>query len=94
MTLREIQPQAIPINFLLPIAGAPFGNLNTHPNPRKCLNILCLTRLANPRSEVRAAGGCEYHLRQLKPLALYSVDSISVEGYLTTGGTSVNEAAV
>ena len=91
LTLREIKPQAVPINFLVPIEGTPFGSLDTGLNPRKCLKILCLTRFLNPNSEVRAAGGWEYHLRQLKPLALYPADSIFVTGYLTTGGTSVSE---
>ncbi len=91
LTLREIKPQAIPINFLVPIEGTPFGGLDTKLNPRQCLKILCLTRLVNPQSEVRAAGGWEYHLRELKPLALYAADSIFVTGYLTTGGTSVKE---
>ena len=91
LTLREIKPQAVPINFLIPIEGTPFGGLDTGLNPRKCLKILCLTRFLNPQSEVRAAGGWEYHMRELKPLALYAADSIFVTGYLTTGGTSVSE---
>lgn len=91
LTLREIRPQAVPINFLIPIEGTPFGSLDTGLNPRKCLKILCLTRFLNPTSEVRAAGGWEYHMRELKPLALYPADSIFVTGYLTTEGTSVGE---
>ncbi len=91
LTLREIRPQAVPINFLIPVEGTPFGSLDTKLNPRKCLKVLCLTRFVNPQSEVRAAGGWEYHMRDLKPLALYAVDSIFVTGYLTTGGTSVSE---
>lgn len=91
LTLRQLQPQAVPINFLIPIEGTPFANLDTGLNPRKCLKILCLARFLNPKSEVRAAGGWEYHLRELKPLALYPADSIFVTGYLTTGGTSVRE---
>lgn len=91
LALRQIKPQSIPINFLIPIEGTPFEDLNTKLNPRKCLRILCLTRIINPQSEVRAAGGWEYHLRELKPLALYAADSIFATGYLTTGGTSVKE---
>ncbi len=91
LTLREIKPQAIPINFLIPVEGTPFAGLDTKLNPRRCLKILCLTRFTNPQSEVRAAGGWEYHMRALKPLALYAADSIFVTGYLTTQGTSVNE---
>ncbi len=91
LTLRGIKPQAIPINFLIPIEGTPFANLDTKLNPRRCLKILCLTRFTNPQSEVRAAGGWEYHMGALKPLALYAADSIFVTGYLTTQGTSVDE---
>ena len=91
LTLREIKPQAVPINFLVPIEGTPFASLDTGLNPRKCLKILCLTRFLNPASEVRAAGGWEFHMRELKPLALYPADSIFVTGYLTTSGTSVGE---
>jgi biotin synthase len=92
LALREIGPEAIPINFLVPIEGTPFGGVNTGLDPRKCLRILCLARLLNPRSEVRAAGGWEYHMRSMKPLALFPADSIFVTGYLTTSGTSVSEA--
>ena len=90
--LRDIQPEAMPVNFLVPIAGTPFGEIATGLDPRKCLKILCLARLLNPGSEIRAAGGWEYHMRSLKPMALYAADSIFVTGYLTTGGISVQEA--
>jgi biotin synthase len=41
---------------------------------------------------VRAAGGWEFHMCQLKSLAFFVADSIFIEGYLTTEGTSINEA--
>jgi len=91
-TLRDIKPHAVPINFLIPVQGIPFEDRSKDLNPRRCLKALCLARLLNPKSEVRAAGGREYHLRSLQPLALYVVDSIFVAGYLTTGGQSANEA--
>ncbi len=91
LTLREIQPQAVPVNFLIPIGGTPLESVDTRLDPRRCLKVLSLARFLNPQSEVRAAGGWEYHMRTLKPLALYVVDSIFATGYLTTEGTSVNE---
>jgi len=91
LALREIKPEAIPINFLIPIDGTPFEGMDTKLSPQKCLKVLCLARLINPPCEVRAAGGWEYHMRRLQPLALYAADSIFVTGYLTTGGTSVKE---
>ena len=90
--LRDIKPQAVPINFLIPVKGTPFEDRAMDLNPHRCLKALCLTRFLNPQSEVRAAGGREYHLRSLQPLALYIVDSIFVAGYLTTGGQSAQEA--
>lgn len=90
--LSDIKPQAIPINFLIPVKGTPFENRATDLDPRRCLKTLCLARFLNPKSEIRAAGGREYHLRSLQPLALYVVDSIFVAGYLTTGGQSAQEA--
>jgi biotin synthase len=90
--LRDIKPHAVPINFLIPVKGTPFEDRATDLDPRKCLKVLCLTRFLNPRSEVRAAGGREYHLRSLQPMALYIVDSIFAAGYLTTGGQSAREA--
>ncbi|MEJ2658426.1 MAG: biotin synthase BioB [Desulfobacterales bacterium] len=90
--LRDIKPQAVPINFLIPVKGTPFENRATDLDPRRCLKALCLARFLNPKSEVRAAGGREYHLRSLQPLALYVVDSIFVAGYLTTEGQSAQEA--
>lgn len=91
MDIKTLKPEAVPINFLIPIEGTPFGEVNMDLTPRKCLKILCLARFLNPKSEVRAAGGWEYHMRSLKPLALYAADSVFVSGYLTTGGTSVKE---
>ena len=93
LTLGNLNPQAVPINFLIPIDGTPFQGLDTRLDPRRCLKVLCLARFLNPKSELRAAGGWEHHLRHLQPLALYAVDSIFVSGYLTTQGTSVKEAS-
>lgn len=90
--LRDIEPSAVPINFLIPVKGTPFENRKTDLNPHRCLKALCLSRFLHPQSEVRAAGGREYHLRSLQALALYVVDSIFVAGYLTTGGQSAEEA--
>ncbi|GHO72194.1 hypothetical protein KSC_110860 [Ktedonobacter sp. SOSP1-52] len=48
LALRELEPQSIPINFLLPIEGTPFSQYQ-HLQPYDCLRILCLTRqIAHP----------------------------------------------
>ncbi|MBI3933119.1 MAG: biotin synthase BioB [Acidobacteria bacterium] len=83
--LRALDVDSIPLNFLIPIAGTPLGGLD-YLTPQKCLAILCLFRLVNPSKEIRIAGGREYHLRSLQPLALYVADSIFIGDYLTTRG--------
>jgi biotin synthase len=84
-SLRELDVDSIPLNFLIPIAGTPLGGLETL-SPRKCLAILCLFRFINPAKEIRIAGGREYHLRSLQPLGLHVADSIFIGDYLTTRG--------
>jgi biotin synthase len=83
--LRQLDVDSIPLNFLIPIAGTSLGGVE-YLTPQKCLTILCLFRLMNPSKEIRIAGGREYHLRSLQPLALYVADSIFIGDYLTTRG--------
>ena len=90
LRLGQLQAEAVPINFLLPIPGI---RLEKAPplNPRFCLRVLSLFRLANPRGELRIAAGRELHLGPLQPLGLYAANSIFVGGYLTTGGQAPEE---
>lgn len=91
LALRDLAPDSIPINFFNPIKGTPLEHVN-YLTPLKCLKILCLTRFLNPRIEIRPAGGREFHLRSLQPLALYPANSLFVSGYLTTSGQTPEEA--
>jgi biotin synthase len=90
LQLGELQVEALPINFLEPIAGTP---LEGRPglNPRYCLKVLSLFRLANPKCELRIAAGREMHLGPLQPLGLYPANSIFVGDYLTTKGQPPEE---
>jgi biotin synthase len=88
--LRELEVPSIPVNLLIPIEGNPLlsdGSLT----PERCLRVLALMRLVNPRAEIRIAAGREGHLRALGPLALWPANSLFVEGYLTTRGDAVAE---
>jgi biotin synthase len=94
LALRELEPQSIPVNFLLAIPGTPFGDLNEVEvlTPARCLKILCLMRLLNPSQEIRVSAGREAHLRAMQPLALYPANSVFVSGYLTTPGQDYRDA--
>jgi biotin synthase len=90
LRLRDLEAPSIPVNFLIPIEGNPVqsdGSLS----PERCLRVLCLMRLVNPRAEIRIAGGREGNLRGLQSLGLYPANSLFVGGYLTTRGDPMQE---
>jgi biotin synthase len=83
--LRELGPDSVPVNFLMPFKGTPMeGRWDL--TPQRCLRILAMARFVFPEVEVRIAGGRELHLRSLQPLALHIANSIFLGDYLTSEG--------
>ena len=91
LTLRAMDIDSIPVNFLNSIPKTPFQE-KRELTPQRCLKTLCLFRFVNPSKEIRVAGGREVNLRSLQPLALYPANSIFVNGYLTTPGQEASDA--
>ena len=90
LSLKELNPDSIPLNMLHPASGTPLeGSDNL--TPQRCLKIMSMFRFFHPKRELRAAGGREHNLRSLQPLALYVADSLFVNGYLTTPGDPAHE---
>lgn len=85
LLLRDLGVHSIPVNFLNSIDGTPLETRDDL-DPRFCLKVLAMFRLANPDREIRIAGGREIHLRSLQPLGLYAANSVFVGDYLTTQG--------
>jgi len=91
-SIKEINPQAVPINFFIPIKGTPLENTDTgHLTADYCLKVLCLTRLLLPKSDIRCAAGRELYLKGREKEMFCAVDSIFASGYLTTEGESIEE---
>jgi len=86
----ELRVEAVPVNFLIPIPGTPLSAVSAL-NPRYCLKVLALFRLANPECDLRIAAGREIHLGSLQPLGLYPATSFFVGDYLTTAGQPPEE---
>lgn len=86
-SLRALDPDSVPVNFLIPMEGTPLAK-DWHLTPQRCLRILAMVRFVCPDVEVRLAGGREVHLRSMQPLALNLVNSIFLGDYLTTEGQS------
>lgn len=85
LALRELKPDSVPVNFLIPFEGTPLGG-EWNLTPQHCLRILAMVRFVCPDAEVRLAGGREIHLGSLQPLALYLANSIFLGDYLTSAG--------
>ena len=92
LELKEINPEAIPINFLLPIKGTPFENVDTSIlTPNYCLKVLCLARLLVPQADIRCAAGREIYFRGDEKRLLSVVNSIFASGYLTEDGQGIKD---
>ena len=86
LELREIRPEALPINFLLPIPGTPLEHADMSAlTTAYCMKVLCLARLLVPQSDIRCAAGREIYFKGEEKNLLRVVDSIFASGYLTAG---------
>lgn len=85
LQLRELDPDSVPVNFLMPFDGTPLAG-TWELTPQRCLRVLVAARLVFPDVEVRVAGGREMHLRSLQPLALHVANAIFLGDYLTSEG--------
>ncbi len=89
LALRDLEVEAIPVNLFNPRAGTPLADRPVL-GAVEALKTLAMFRLVNPKAELRAAGGREIILGTLQPLALFAVNSIFTQGYLTTKGQGTN----
>jgi biotin synthase len=84
--LRDVAPAEVPINFLNPRPGTPFGDLPLVP-ALEAIKWIALFRLALPEVILRFAGGREVTLRELQALGMTSgINALIVGNYLTTLG--------
>lgn len=87
--LRKLNPDSVPINFLIPFEGTPMGG-QWQLTPQRCLRILTLYRFFFPDVELRIAGGREIHLRSLQTLGLHVANSLFIGDYLTSEGQAAS----
>jgi biotin synthase len=85
--LAELNPHEVPLNFLNPRPGTPFGDLDVLP-ATEALKAVAAFRLALPRTMLRFAGGREITLGDLgaKQGILGGINAVIVGNYLTTLG--------
>jgi biotin synthase len=85
--LAELGPHEVPLNFLNPRPGTPFGDLPVM-EAKDALRTIAAFRLALPRTILRYAGGRELTLGDLgtRDGLLGGINAIIVGNYLTTLG--------
>jgi biotin synthase len=85
--LAALDPHEVPLNFLNPRPGTPFGDLEVM-DSRDALRAVAAFRLAMPRTVLRYAGGRELTLGDLgtRDGLLGGINAVIVGNYLTTLG--------
>ncbi|HEY4419261.1 MAG TPA: biotin synthase BioB [Pseudonocardia sp.] len=85
--LASLTPDEVPLNFLNPRPGTPFGDLEPMAGP-DALRTVAAFRLALPRTVLRFAGGREITLGDLgaRKGLLGGINAVIVGNYLTTLG--------
>ncbi|HEV3236542.1 MAG TPA: biotin synthase BioB [Gemmataceae bacterium] len=90
-SLKELNPNVTPLNFLYPIPGTPLAN----EKPLRALEILkiiAVMRLILPRVDLKVGGGREKNLRDLQSWIFYvGATSGLIGNYLATAGRANEE---
>jgi biotin synthase len=91
MDLREVDPDVVPLNFLIAIDGTPLDKAEPL-LPMECLRIIAVYRFLFPGQEIKIAGGRELNLRDLQSwIFMAGADSFLIGNYLTTFGRSAKD---
>ncbi len=90
-TLKELDVDSIPLNFLNPIPGTKLEGANNL-RPLECLKIISLFRLIMPQKDIFVCGGREVNLRDLQSNIFFAgANGMMIGGYLTTKGRQPEE---
>ncbi len=89
--LRDLAPEVVPINFLMPIRGTPLAQVPPL-GPTECLKIIAVFRHVLPDAQIELAGGRNTQLGALQDRIFAAGASGFLTGnYLTTCGRSPEE---
>jgi len=90
LTLKELEVDAVPVNFLIPIKGTSMEG-RRELTPLRCLKIIALFRYVLPDKDILVCGGREANLQELHPLIFFAgASGIMTGNYLTTTGRAID----
>ena len=85
-TLKDLDVDSVPINFLMPVKGTPMGHLPPL-HPLEALRIISVYRFILPEKEIRLCGGRMQTLGELNSMVfLAGADGLLTGNYLTLKG--------
>lgn len=85
-SIKELNPEVVPLNFLFPIPGTPLEKA-PRLRPMEILKIIAVMRLILPKQDLKVAGGREKNLRDLQSWIFYvGATSGLIGNYLATSG--------
>lgn len=93
LSLRELNPKTVPINFLNPIKGTALEGFEDKISEEEILKTICIFRIILPKALLRYAGGRTTRLSKFhQKLGLIAgINSVLVGNYLTTTGSDSEE---
>lgn len=90
-SLKEINPDSVPINFLIAVRGTPLEDMDLLP-PFEALKVISIYRFILPDKEIRICGGRRQVLKEFNSMAFMAgADSLLTGNYLTTTGTAYED---
>ena len=89
-TLKDLDVDSIPLNFLNPIPGTRMEN-SPLLSPMEALKCIALFRLINPEKDITICGGRERTLKDFQSwVFMAGANGLMIGDYLTTKGRSVD----
>ncbi len=89
-TLRNLEVESVPLNFLSPVLGTPMGK-QTPMTPYEILRVIATYRFMLPKAEIRIAGGRQFLGDMQSMIFMAGASGVMIGNYLTTKGRSVGD---
>jgi len=91
LTLRELEVDSVPLNFLHPIPGTPLADIESLP-ALTALQTIAMFRFVLPDKNIKVAGGREQCLGDLQSWMFFAgASSTMIGNYLTTRGRVIDD---
>lgn len=89
-TLRKLNVESVPLNFLSPVDGTPMADREPM-KPMEILRAIATYRYMLPRAEIRIAGGRQFLGDMQSMIFMAGASGVMIGNYLTTQGRQVED---